>query len=285
MKATETFVRAFAAVVAGVVMSGCTTAVAVGEPAYDTLIAHRGESKDAPENTMPAYRMAVDRGFGFECDVYVSSDKRVFSFHDRNLKRTTGVDKKCTEASWEELVSKIDAGSWKGDKWKGVRPALLEEILTLARDGRRIYVEIKDTDPAAIKYIRQVFEKQSKATPKNTLFICFFPQMCRELKRQMPEYKVYFLTGPVDDRVHPARPKTPGEIINEVRAADADGVDIRFVPEIVTADFVRKVREAGLEFHVWTVDALDETLKAFASGAQTVTTNCAKKQLDEYNAR
>ena len=36
---------------------------------YDTLIAHRGESNDAPENTLPAYKMAVGRGFGFECDV------------------------------------------------------------------------------------------------------------------------------------------------------------------------------------------------------------------------
>ena len=78
-------------------IAGCATVV---EPAYDTLIAHRGESKDAPENTLPAYRMAVDRGFGFECDIYLSSDKRVFSFHDTNLKRTTGVDMPCTKASW-----------------------------------------------------------------------------------------------------------------------------------------------------------------------------------------
>ena len=56
---------------------------------YDTLIAHRGESNDAPENTLPAYKMAVGRGFGFECDVYLSKDGRVFTFHDRDLKRTT----------------------------------------------------------------------------------------------------------------------------------------------------------------------------------------------------
>ena len=284
MQTTSSTLRVLAAFAAGTFFSGCYT-TAVREPAYDTLIAHRGESKDAPENTLPAYQMAVDRGFGFECDVYVSSDKKVFSFHDRNLKRTTGVDMKCSDASWDELVSKVDAGAWKGEKWKGVRPALLSEILALARDGRKIYVEIKDTDPAAVAYIRQVFEKQSVATPKNALFICFYPQMCRELKRQMPEYTVYFLTTPIDRRAQPPRPKTPGEIVREVRDANADGVDISFVPEIVTADFVRKVRAEGLEFHVWTVDDLDRTLKAFAAGAQTVTTNCAKKQLDEYNAR
>ena len=62
---------------------GC---MSVNKPGYDTLIAHRGESKDAPENTVPAYKMAVDRGFGFECDIYLSSDKRLYTFHDSTLR-------------------------------------------------------------------------------------------------------------------------------------------------------------------------------------------------------
>ena len=88
------------------------------EPAYDTLIAHRGESVDAPENTLPAYKMAVERGFGFECDVYLSKDGRVFTFHDRDLTRTTaGANtNKCCDVSWDE-ISKLDVGSW--GKWKG----------------------------------------------------------------------------------------------------------------------------------------------------------------------
>ena len=45
------------------------------------------------------------------------------------------------------------------------------------------------------------------------------------------------------------------------------------------------MKDAGYEFHVWTVDKLNESLKAFERGAQTVTTNCAKKQLDEYKKR
>ena len=49
------------AVMAVAALAGCAT---VKKPAYDTLIAHRGESKDAPENTLPAYKLAVERGFG-----------------------------------------------------------------------------------------------------------------------------------------------------------------------------------------------------------------------------
>ena len=80
---------------------------------YDTLIAHRGESIDAPENTLPAYKMAVERGFGFECDVYLSKDGRVFTFHDRNLKRTTdGANtNRCADVTWDE-ISRLDVGGW-----------------------------------------------------------------------------------------------------------------------------------------------------------------------------
>ena len=106
------------------------------EPAYDTLISHRGESVDAPENTLPAYKTAVERGFGFECDVYLSKDGRVFTFHDRNLTRTTaGANtNKCADVMWAEL-EKVDVGSWgkwRGSKFAGTRPALLEEVLELA---------------------------------------------------------------------------------------------------------------------------------------------------------
>ena len=92
--------------------------VFAAEPAFDTLIAHRGESVDAPENTLPAYRMAVERGFGFECDVYLSSDGRVFTFHDTTLTRTTGGanTNACGDVSWD-VISELDVGSW--GQWAG----------------------------------------------------------------------------------------------------------------------------------------------------------------------
>ena len=96
----------------------CTVAprgVHAAQVGYDTLIAHRGESADAPENTLPAYKTAVERGFGFECDVYLSKDGRVFTFHDRDLKRTTGGanTNKCADVTWDE-VSRLDVGGWGG---------------------------------------------------------------------------------------------------------------------------------------------------------------------------
>ena len=56
------------------------------EADYSTLIGYRGESEDAPENTLPAYRIAADRGFGFECDVYLPKD-----VHEGNAEKILGV--------------------------------------------------------------------------------------------------------------------------------------------------------------------------------------------------
>ena len=173
-------------------------AVFAASPDYNTFIAHRGESHDAPENTLPAYKMAVERGFGFECDVYLSKDGRVFTFHDNNLKRTTGGanTKACCDVTWAEL-EKVDVGNWgkwKDSRFKGTRPALLEEVLALARDGRKIYVEVKP-GPEIVPAIKRVFAAQSKATPENTLFISFNEESCKALKREMPDYKVYWLVS------------------------------------------------------------------------------------------
>lgn len=271
------------------VFAGC---VSVKEPAYDTLISHRGESKDAPENTLPAFKMAVERGFGFECDIYLSADKKLFTFHDNNLKRTTGGKhtEKCTEANWIDTISKVNVGGWgkwKGSKFDPTNPALLEDVLKLARDGRYIYVEVKGNDPSWVPYIKAEFARQSNATPENTLFISFGSDVCAELKRQMPEYRVYWLTSGYGLAGEDGRRQrlSAKDIIETLKSLKVDGVDMRFIPDTVTADFIREIRDAGFMFHVWTIDDTATARLAFARGAQTVTTNCAKKLLDEHISR
>lgn len=279
------------AAVAAVVATGMAV---VKEPAYDTLIAHRGESEDAPENTLPAFKMAVDRGFGFECDIYLSADKKLFTFHDSNLKRTTGGKhtEKCTAANWKDVISGVNVGGWgkwKGSKYDPTGPALLEDVLKLARDGRYIYVEVKGNDPSWVPYIKEVFAKQSNATPKNTLFIAFGNDVCAELKRQMPEYRVYWLTSGKSRRSKEAgasaRVYSAEDVIGILKKLGVDGVDILFNPKIVTADFVKKVHAAGFGVHVWTVDDLAKAKLAFSRGVETVTTNRAKKMLEEFKGK
>ena len=266
------------ALVAAVAAVGCDAATA----AYDTLIAHRGESFDAPENTMPAYKTAVDRGFGFECDIYLSSDKRLFTFHDTTLKRTTsGANTNaCTAVDWG-TVSKLNVGGWgkwKGSKFDPTRPALLEEVLALARPGRKIYVEVKGNNPGWVPYIKKVFAGEPKAMPETVLFISFGRNVCAELKRQMPEFKTYWLTSA-------RKAQDVKELIATLRELGVDGVDMGYMSEIITADYIAEVKKAGFEFHAWTIDKPNVAAEVFSRGAQTVTTNRAKYLLESRGGK
>jgi len=272
---------------AAAVLSGC---LSVGEPGYATLIAHRGESYDAPENTLPAYRMAVDRGFGFECDIYLSKDGRLFTFHDGNLNRTTnGANtNRCIEANWDATISKLNVGGWgkwKGSRYDPTRPALFSEVLDLARDGRWIYVEVKGNDPAWVPYVRDELAKSPTANPHNVLFISFGKDVCAALKRQMPEYRVYWLTDSVlTDSAGRETVHKPSEIVATLRRLGVDGVDICFCPEVVDAAYVNEIRDAGYSLHAWTVDDPVVAGKAFAAGVETLTTNRAKFILESLQS-
>ena len=245
-------------------------------PDYINLIAHRGESYDAPENTLAAYRMAVERGFGFECDIYMSSDGRLFTFHDGALGRTTGgvCTQLCTEASWERTVSKVNVGGWgkwKGSKFDPTRPALFEEVLALARPGRKIYVEVKGGDEA-VKWapaIAKAIASEPKATPESVLFICFSAPTCAELKRVLPQFRVYWLTWEAN----------AGKVLEKLKTIGADGVDI-YYSDAIDEKFVKTLGAAGYEVHVWTVDDPFDAAEALARGVKTVTTNRAKYIVD-----
>ena len=265
----------------------CCAASEPAKPAFETLISHRGESVDAPENTLPAYKTAVERGFGFECDIYLSKDGRVFTFHDRTLTRTSGGanTNNCNDATWDE-VAKLDVGSWgkfKGSKFAGTRPALFEEVLELARDDRWIYVDVKARTGDIVPYVKAILEKQTKANSKNTLFLCG-SECGKAFKKLMPEYKVLFCVNCCKGWKKKSPPVPVESIIAEAREMGADGVDIRYIPSVTTPEYMKAIKDAGLELHVWTIDDMPDAVEAFRRGAQTVTTNCAKKILDEYNA-
>lgn len=261
------------------------------EAAFDTLIAHRG-GVDAPENTLPAYKSSVEAGFGFECDVYLSKDGRVFTIHDADLRNSTGGahSNVVTQETWD-FLSKVNVatGKWKGTRFDPTAPALLEDVLELAKDGRWIYVEVKHKSGVKIvPYIKKVFAAQKKATPKNTLFISFDGRICAELKRQMPEYKAFFIPRLYTRRGY-ERYKDPQNLVADLRAMGVDGVDAPFDKkkciELQTAEYIKTVKDAGLEYHVWTCNKIDQVEAAFARGVQTVTTDVPKKMLEEHKTK
>ncbi|QEH34433.1 Glycerophosphoryl diester phosphodiesterase precursor [Aquisphaera giovannonii] len=145
-------------------IAACVPASAEDSPrvfppyARPTLIAHRGDSGRAPEHTIPAYRLALEAGADFvEPDLQITKDGVLVCLHDTTLERTTDVESvfpgrsrtiKGREA-WPvadftlEEIRRLDAGSWKGPQFKGLRVPTFQEMIDLVRGHAGIIPETK----------------------------------------------------------------------------------------------------------------------------------------------
>src|SRR5262249_38764427 len=95
------------------------------------IIAHRGASHDAPENTLAAMRLAWAQGAdAIECDVHLARDGELVVVHDPDARRTTGVALEVARASVAEL-QQLDAGRWKDARFAGEKIPTLDEVLAL----------------------------------------------------------------------------------------------------------------------------------------------------------
>lgn len=105
--------------------------------------AHRGYSIMAPENTLPAYKLAKEKGFFYvECDVRLTSDGVAVLLHDASIDRTSNGTGDIANLTWSQ-VQTYDFGSWKSAEYAGTRIPSFEQFITLCRNiGLHPYIEI-----------------------------------------------------------------------------------------------------------------------------------------------
>lgn len=107
------------------------------------IIAHRGSSKRAPENTLPAFQRAIQDGAdAIELDVRLSADDHVMIYHDRSLARLTGDPRDFSDVTREEL-SRFDIGGWFGHDFRDERIPSLSQALDVARGKAGLMIELK----------------------------------------------------------------------------------------------------------------------------------------------
>ena len=113
---------------------------------YPLWVAHRGAGRQAPENTLAAFRVGAGHGYrAFECDVKLSADGVLFLLHDATLQRTTSGQGFAGEQGWNEL-SRLDAGGWHSRAFAGEPLPSLQGIARFCqRNGFALNIEIKPT--------------------------------------------------------------------------------------------------------------------------------------------
>jgi glycerophosphoryl diester phosphodiesterase len=238
------------------------------------IIGHRGGAwHDAPENTLPAFKIGYDQGADAdELDVHLTKDGQVLVIHDGNTRSMTGVDAVVAEKTMEDLRA-MDAGARMGKAWKdkGVKLPLLGEVLSLIPDGKRLFIEIK-CGPEVLPELERVLKAAGKK-PEQTVIIGFGYETMREAKAKLPGLAVYWILGWKKDKETGKWPTVEG-MIAKAKAAGLDGLDLDYKFPIDAA-FVKQVKEAGLKLYTWTVDDAWVAQKLVAAGVDGITTNRA----------
>ena len=107
------------------------------------VIAHRGASADAPENTIAAFELGLEQGAdGLELDVHLSADGHPVVIHDFTLERTTDGAGPVSALRVQQL-KRLDAGGWRAGRFRGQRIQTLQEVLERFRDRARFWIELK----------------------------------------------------------------------------------------------------------------------------------------------
>ena len=233
------------------------------------IIAHRGASEDAPENTLPAMQLAWEQGAdAAELDLWLSRDGQLVVFHDADTKRFAEPVRKIKEMTLEE-IQQLDVGAFKGATFKGVRVPELESILATVPAGKRIVLELKDGPEILPEVVRVL--KASALKPAQMCVISFKEDTLRGSKKALPEVPHYFLKGYKADANTGKFPQLK-PLLDLCRDAKFEGLNLHF-DWPVTPEFSAKVKAQNLKLLVWTVDDAAVARRLAAAGVDAITTN------------
>ena len=239
-------------------ISGCTNSV--------EIIAHRGASYLAPENTMASVMLAWEKGADAEVDVYLSKDNQIVVIHDSTTKRTGKIDLVVKESNYQQL-RKLDVGTFKSEKYVGEPIPLLSDILKTIPPGRKLYVEIK-----CGKEVLPILEKLiTESKKKSQIVIIGFDLETVTLSKKLIDVPTYWLKGTEKDKqTEQWIPHSP-QLVKTIEDNGLDGLDVHYAG--VTKDFTNAVKASGQKLYVWTVDDPQEAIRLVNLGVAGITTN------------
>jgi glycerophosphoryl diester phosphodiesterase len=229
------------------------------------IVAHRGYSAVAPENTLASVRAAVEAGAdAVEWDLHTASCGTPVLFHDAHLGRTTNGFGPVRRRTMGQLRA-LDAGSWFSDDFAGEPiPSLAEALDVVAPTDLRIYAEVKgyreleDLD-------RMVAIVEAAELVDRVRFISLDFGIVDRIAGRSSDLGVAYVVADADDAE------------NAIRKAGELGPRgmVDWDRRLVLADpsLVGRTREAGADVAVWTVDDLDEADRLFDAGVRRFTTN------------
>lgn len=221
------------------------------------VAAHRGDSTEAPENTLAAIEKAIDNMADYaEIDVQETKDGVVVLLHDSNLKRTTGVEGEISDWNYKDIRI-LDAGSWFSEEYEGEPIPTLAEVLDMAKDKIKLNIEIKlngterNLIPSVVKLI-EIYGMED-----DCVVTSFQASALKEVKALNEDIRTgYILKVAYGD-------------FSGLKYADALSVNYSFA----TSTLVNDAHDAGKEVYVWTVNSEMKIKNMISNGVDMIITD------------
>lgn len=229
-------------------------------------IAHRGYSKDAPENTLPAYRLAKEKGFNYaECDVSFTKDNVEVLLHDDSIDRTSNGKGKLTDLTYEEVLQ-YDFGSWFSEDYKGLKIPTFIEFVDLCKEiNLHPYIELKSNGNYTQEQITNLVDIiEAKEMKGNVTWISFKYEYLVYVKNVDDTARLGYLSSEFeDDDLQKALSLRTGK--NDVF------LDLGFMYTFSWC--IRKCQKENMPVEVWTLndEILIKIMHPYISG---VTSDC-----------
>ena len=239
-------------------ISGCARSV--------EIIAHRGASHLAPENTMASVMLGWEKDADVEVDVYLTSDNRIVAIHDSTTRRTAGTELKVAETTASEL-RKLDVGSFKSEDYAGEKIPFLSDIIETIPPERKLYVEIK-CDKEVLPFLHGLIVDSGKLSQ---IVIIGFDIETVTASKKLIDVPTYWLKGTAKDKETRAWIPHDPELVKIAQQNGLDGLDVHYAG--VTEEFVEAVKSSGQKLYVWTVDDPEEAARLVKLGVAGITTN------------
>lgn len=239
----------------------------VGVFARTQVTAHRGASKAAPENTLPAFEAAMESGADYiELDVQLTKDGELVVMHDDDIKRTTDGEGSLSLMTYEE-TQKYSAGSWFSDDgtFDDVKIPKLSEVLDLVGHDILLNIEIKSHGNVAAT-AEKVAELVEQYDIGDSCYVTSFSyQALKKIKELDPEIKTALIAN-----------IAPSTVYSQMKYIDAISMNYLFVNQSV----VNYAHHSGKKVFVWTVDRSGEMKKMMALGVDNIITNRPEKAIE-----
>ncbi|CQR46755.1 Glycerophosphoryl diester phosphodiesterase [Paraliobacillus sp. PM-2] len=216
------------------------------------IYAHRGASKQAPENTLPAFELAYESGAdGIETDIQLTKDGIPVLFHDENVRRTTNGTGFIQDYTFKEL-QRLDAGAWFSNNYINTSILSLEQFLSwISNKNLLLNLELK-TNVIPYKHIEQiVYELLVKYDKlRHTVISSFNPNSLLKMHRMDPTLTTAFLTS--NKKV---------DLINYTKQLGAKGIHIK--NRLVNESLINKAKQENIYVATYTVNRPSQLMRCY----------------------